>query len=316
MKIYVEKEFINHLISLEKSQSKGCEILWSIINDFAEVTWVFNDNINFEDFERWEISNNFYTSISGKGSNSIELNKNFYQEIKNTKTVAQILLTDKSESWYYEDLPNLIVLDILNFEDDIVEIAKKYTFRFIADESSDWIGFSNLKSNLIDEIAIIDKYFLDKFLKTNDVRKLDGNYKYLLNKLLNNKRILLKFYVKSTDADFGRLDELNKKLQLLTKYTKEQISDLISLKFINAELDSKFDFHDRNIISHFYIVKSGKGFTIDQYKRMNTEIECYSFLEKWGYDLIRHRKKMMKDYEESLDSYSSTFNYFPQTSSS
>lgn len=307
MRIYVEKEFMNHFVSLQNKRSKGIDILWSIIRDYAEVVWVFNEEVKYEDFEQWEVANSFISTVSSKGSNAIEFNKNFVDEInKGTKSV-QILLSNKMENWHGDTIPNLLVFYIENFQKKLEDIAAKLSFRFIADENYHWNEMKNLKISTIDEIAITDKYILDKFLKTKEIKKLDQNFIFLLNKLLASKDMKIKLFIKSTDADFGKFKELKEKLEIMARYTKKSFSEKLSMQIINAELDRDFDFHDRNIITNFYILKAGKGFERIKNKKVNTEVECYSFLEKWGYDLIRHRKKMMKEYEDILGNYPNTF---------
>ncbi|KIA89603.1 hypothetical protein [Kaistella jeonii] len=307
MRVYVEKEFMNHFVSLQNKRSKGIDILWSIIRDYAEVVWVFNEEVKYDDFERWEVTNSFITTVSSKGSNSIEFNKNFKQEIEQDTQSLQIILSNKMENWHKDSIPNLLVFYIEDFEKQLEDIVAKFSFRFIADENYHWNGIENLRSSLINEITITDKYIIDKFLQTKEIRNLDQNFIFLLRKIVENQSFRIKLYIKSKDADFGRLKELQEKLEIMSRHTKDSFSEKLSLQIINAELDADFDFHDRNIITNFYILKTGKGFERIKDKKVNTEVECYSFLEKWGYDLIRHRKKMMKEYEDLLINYPNTF---------
>ena len=307
MRVYVEKEFMNHFISLQNKSSKGIDILWSIIRDYAEVVWVFNEEVKYEDFEQWEVTNSFISTVSSKGSNAIEFNKNFIDEIINGTKSVQILLSDKMENWHKDSIPNLLVFYIEDFEKQLEDIAAKFSFRFIADENYHWNGIENLRSSLVNEITIRDKYIIDKFLQTKEIKKLDQNFIFLLHKIMENESFKIKLYIKSKDADFGKLKELQEKLEIMSRHTKKSFSEKLSLQIINAELDRDFDFHDRNIITNFYIFKAGKGFERIKNKKVNTEVECYSFLDKWGYDLIRHRKKMMKEYEDLLINYPNTF---------
>ena len=128
-----------------------------------------------------------------------------------------------------------------------------------------------------------------------------------MRKILTEKKVRLKVFIKSTDADKGNFEGLKHKILELGKYIKLKIHDNVSICLINAELDSHFDFHDRNLFSPYYIVKTGKGFVRLGNKSVNSEVECYSFLDKWGYDLIRHRSRMVENYESSISSIHTPF---------
>lgn len=300
MRIYVEPGFLNYFLSLNSKSSKEVEILWNIINSYAEVTWVFNNSVSFEDFEKWEMSNKFYTKISEKASNVVELGKEFKKEINSFKDVAQILLSEKDEDWHRDVLDKVIILTPNNFEIKIRDFSNKFTFKFISDQNNSWNELENLKSNLINEITITDKYSLSFFLEKNNIKKFDNNFIYLMRKILTEKKVRLKVFIKSSDADKGNFESLKQKIIEIAKYIKLHIHDNVSICLINAELDRRFDFHDRNLFSPYYIVKTGKGFERLGNKSVNSEVECYSFLDKWGYDLIRHRKRMVENYESSI----------------
>ncbi len=140
-----------------------------------------------------------------------------------------------------------------------------------------------------------------------------GDFTFLVGKNNSGKSTFVKAlllvanYIKSSDADRGKYDELQQKIHNLSDYLKNKVNSETEITVINAELDSNFDFHDRNLFSPYYIVKTGKGFERLGKKAVNTEVECYSFLDKWGYDLIRHRYRMIKNYEESISTMSIPF---------
>ncbi len=309
MRIYVEKEFMNHFISLQNQRSKGIDILWSIIKDYAEVIWVFNEEVKKEDFDQWEISNVFYATISSKASNGVVSVSNFVTDIRANSNEIQILLTTKSEQWHQQFGDSLLVFLPEDFETQIENIAYKFSFRFIADQNHTWKEFEKLKSPMIKRVTITDKYIIDKFIKNKNTKVLDS-YSNVLHKFLNNCNVKLDLLVKSIDVRPNQIDELNEKFNFLSQYCKQNISSNLSLTVINAELKGDFDFHDRNIITNFYIIKAGKGFEKERNKNSNTEIECYSFLDKWGYDLIRHRKKMIQTYLTKIETVQSTFKIY------
>lgn len=307
MRVYVEPGFIDHLLSLPKDQNNAVKILWNIINDYSEVTWLFNTSVTFADFERWEISNNFYSSISTKGSNQVLLDRDFKTEILNNNHSSQLLLTETSEPWHSEIENDAVVLTVENFTSVIEKMANDFSFKFIPDDNTHWNEFNSLKHSCVREITITDKYLIDKFLKTSDIRKLEPNFIYLLKKILRKGDYVLNLFIKSADADFGKYEELNKKLQILVNYTIDKVGANISFKIVNAELDRNYNFHDRNIFSPYFIVKAGQGFTRDNSKKINTEVESYSLFDKWGYNLIRHRRRLCNDYLMEINAIPTAF---------
>lgn len=310
MRIYVDPAFIDSFLELPKNSSKAVEILWNIIENYAEIEWVFSEKVSYEDFEKWEVSSKFYTSIISKGSNNIIFNKSFLTEILDKPNDSHIILTSEFESWHDQIRHNAIILTSKNFEQVITKITKNLSFRFLADENRHFDKFAGLRSDKVSEITLTDKYIIAQFLKTGDKKKLDKSFIYLLTKLLPQNFVNINILIKSPDADGGKTEELERKLDILVAYCKERITENLSLKIINAELDYEYDFHDRNIFSKYYIVKSGKGFEINYRANINGEIECYSFLDKWGYDLIRHRTKMYKNYLEGIRGMNNVFTIF------
>lgn len=307
MRIYVEPAFLDHFLSLSATASKEVEILWNIINSYAEVSWVFNNSVSFEDFEKWETSSSFYSTISSKASNGVELKRDFQTDINSFKGIAQILLAEKEENWHKDIADKTIILTPENLEITIRNLSSKFSFKFIADQNNAWDEFDNLQSDLVSEITITDKYALASFLDKSKLEKFDNNFIYLINKLINSGKKKLKILIKSADADRGKHDDLKQKILNLSDYIKNKVHSGLEITVMNAELDSNFDFHDRNLFSPYYIVKTGKGFERLGKKAVNTEVECYSFLDKWGYDLIRHRYRMIKNYEESIATMNTPF---------
>lgn len=307
MRVYIEPLFINYFLSLPKDKSKAVEILWNIINSYAEVTWVFSSEVSFEDFERWEISDTFYTMISSKGSNQVLLNRDFQKDIKKHRDDAQIFLACKYEKWHEEIKNDTLILMQDDFQKTVQEFERKFTFKFISDENNSWNEFHSLQSNLVSSIIITDKYVLSNYLEKNNLRKFDNNFIYLINKITLTGKEHLKILIKSTDVDRGNYDGFKKKIISLSAYFKGKIHPDINVTIVNAELDSDFDFHDRNIFTPYYIVKTGRGFERAGKKSINTEVECYSFLDKWGYDLIRHRSRMVSNYEKSISQINTPF---------
>ena len=310
MRVYVEPGFIDHFLSLPKDQNNAVKILWDIIKDYAEVTWLFNASVTFADFERWEISNTFYSSISTKGSNQVLLNRDFKSEILNNNHSSQLVLAESPEPWHSEIQNHAVVLTVQKFTSVIEKMTNDFSFKFIPDDNTHWNEFSSLKHSCVREITITDKYLIDKFLKTSDVRKLEPNFIYLLKKMLDKGDIVLNIFIKSADADFGKYEELYKKLETLVKYTRAKVGSQIRFRIVNAELDRNYNFHDRNIFSPYFIVKAGQGFTRDYTKKINTEVESYSLFDKWGYNLIRHRRRLCNDYLMEINAIPKAFTVY------
>ena len=308
--MYVDPIFIDFFLKIPKESSDAIKVLWNIIENYAGVEWVFNENITYQDFEKWEVSSKFYSKINSKGSNNVILYKDFLTEISENPTATHIILANKVEDWHDKISQNAIIITPDNFENIINNIVKNLSFRFLVDENKDFIQFDGLKSEKVSEITLTDKYILAQFLKTGDTRKLDRNFIYLFKKLVHQDSVKLNILTKSADADAGKTEILENKLRLLVSYCKEKISENLSFKFINTELNYQYDFHDRNIFSKYYIVKSGKGFEISNRININAEIECFSIFDKWGYDLIRHRTRMCKSYLKEIKDMANVFTIY------
>ena len=300
MRVYVETGFKDHFLTLPRDENKAVKILWNIIDNYAEVTWVFNADVSIEDFERQEVSDTLFAKISSKGSNELLWVKNFQDDVKKYQDVAQIYLAAEKKEWHAEIMPNTLFLTIESFAKTLQDFEEKFTFKFIPDENNSWNEFENLKTDLVSTITITDKYILASYLDKNNIKKFDNNFVFLINKIIRSGSEHLTILIKSSDLDRGKYEDLKKKLTALSSYLKKRLHSDIKITVINAELDGDYDFHDRNIITPYYIVKAGKGFERVGRKSVNTEVECYSLLDKWGYDLIRHRRRMVTNYMQSI----------------
>lgn len=307
MRVYVEQGFKDHFLSLPRDHNMAVKILWNIIDSYAEVTWVFNADVSLEDFERREVSDILFAKISSKGSNEVLVIKDFKEDLKKYQHDAQIYLAAEKKDWHEEIKHKVLLLTPERFAKTLQAFEDKFTFKFIPDENNSWQEFGSLRTNLVSTITITDKYILAAYLDKNNIKKFDNNFVFLINKILHSGDEHLKVLIKSSDLDRGRYDDLKKKLTALSSYLKERLHPDIKITVINAELDGDYDFHDRNIITPYYIVKAGKGFERVGRKSVNTEVECYSLLDKWGYDLIRHRYRMIKNYEESIATMNTPF---------
>lgn len=303
MNVYIEKQFVENFLKIG-NDGEEIKIIWEIIQSYAEVTWFFEEDLTQENYEILEISNQIYKTIATKSSNIKFFNKDFCTEIKRNKDKAQILLADNDEDWHDSVSDYVLIMSTRDFHTKIKDFKRKFSFRFIVNENDHWNELDKLRSAIIKDIVIIDNYCLTDYFEKNDLRKFKSNFIYILNKIVsreNNLKILVQ------PNKIGRGNYQEEKLKDLGELIRDNTNIDSEIQLINSKLKSKFDFHDRNIVTAYYILRSGKGFSRETEKMINSEVECLCILEPWGYNLIRHRKGLLADYELAISKVSSSF---------
>ena len=307
MELYVEKEFLdNFCIEFdEKNPTSGQKILATIFEEYGEVEWFIDTEINTpEDFEALELSYYFFAKRSDyKAPNGVSSLK---EELFSKSTFHQTLVLSATEQdWFKEaEAKGGLCFSYDNYEKRLSEIINSCHYKIDLSETfRSWEAFNSLKHIPFNEIVLNDNYVLND----NKQQPMDKNIIGLLKNLLEQKReqeVRVKIFTKDLNPKPPGTDQQIKEAVEI-RYRKLN-SGLANFKkkvqIINNDLQRDYyELHDRVLITNFFSIDSGKGFNLIPGKQSNSQIVVETIFDKYTYKRIKNHKKIYDDYLKRLN---------------
>ena len=308
MIIYFDKEFTDYYLSKSAYISKGDCFVNTLLTEYSEIS-VFIEGDNTQE----NYSNSYFRLRFniGNDSRTFSITSNFIQAIgSRINDNIALIFTGNKETNFGTGRRNLLYFNLDNYETKIESFLKSSSFKFIINKNNDWEKLNltqyPLNLHLGDKIVILDPYIFSNYFTHKKDEYIENPFLKFLNKIVPE----------DTEVDIQVVtvtEEFDHKTKSLISHRKSvnSIFEFLQDVFIpgskmevldNGKSDrtSRYNFHDRNIFTNFFIIKVGIGFSDNHNDFTNSEVECYSVFDKWGYDLIRHRKKMLSSYLGSI----------------
>jgi hypothetical protein len=289
--IYVEKEFLDFFWKSGQNLKYKEDIVKLLINySEKELYHNYNNEIDFIN----PGYNPLGAQISSGGGTNIISNNNFL----NSKLSTKIAFTGINFKPSNINV-NFIHFTIENIDKKWGELVNKLKWRVALDDKNERakiMGFWNgLKDVKVKNVVLIDKYLIK-----NDINQLF--FKTYINPLnfndlmiLSNELIVEKNIPKEENRKIIRLEE--KILNNIFNAFHNKIRELKFYKFYYYKIEKTLNFHDRLLISNFYLVEVGVGFdNLISNNEVNSVLSCDSILDEFTYNRIRRLKKRIEEY--------------------
>ena len=156
-------------------------------------------------------------------------------------------------------------------------------------------------------VKILDNYILSDLKPSQLIEK---NILPLLKVMLNVEKkietnvVIYTWVTNLIDKNFnGNVAKIRESVSKKLKYLNSNLALFkVNINVISTELDkSKFDFHDRLIITDYTIIDSGKGFNLIPWNSTysTSQILSNSIFEKYTYNRLKGIEAMLEKYHKS-----------------
>ena len=306
MELYVEKEFLdNFCIEYDEERpSPGQKVLATIFEEYGEVEWFIDTQINTpEEFEALERNYYFFAKRSDYkapiGVSSLE------EELFTRSTFQQTLVFTASEhDWFKEaEAKGALCFSYDTYEKSLSDIINSCHYKIdLSENFSSWAAFDCLRHIPFNEVILNDNYILSD----KKQQPMDKNIIGLLKNLLVKKRaqeVKLSIFTKDLNPKQPGTDEQIQEA-VETRYRKLN-SGLANFKkqiqIVNNDLQrDHYELHDRVLLTNFFSIDSGKGFNLLPGKQSNSQIIIETIFDKYTYKRIKNHKKIYNDYLKRL----------------
>lgn len=307
MELYIENEFLENFYHGydEKTRSTSQNIVATILQEYAEVEWFINCEIDsIEKMETLKNENPFFhaRSIYSSPISIKSIEEHFFERSKCDQT---LIFTQNNEDWFGEaERKGALCFSISNYIEKIENIIRTCHFKIDLSNNqfSGWNFLSNLKYLPFNKILINDGYILtDK-----SSQKIKDNLIPLLQNIIGknyNQETKIEIYTKDFNpARPGTFDQIkieaDKKLSRLNSVFANY---KFKIKIISNNLQtSNYDFHDRLIYLNYLIIDSPKGFNLMPHKMSNSQLMVETIFDKYTYNRLRNHNKMHSDYLKKI----------------
>lgn len=306
MDIYLEKEFLDNLyLSFDEPeyfQSK--QTLIELLTKYGNINYIIDVEINEpEDLEMLKRNNPYFSYVFE--SSSVINTSSLEEHFSNRKDIDQVLiLGDKLEEWHKNaEKLGALYLNFNNYGKKLDLIREKCTVKIDLSENFEgWTVLQDLSPIPINRVLINDGYILtDKRAHT-----ISQNLNSIINNLFkqrSNSNVSFHIFTKDLNPKRPGTDEQiknearTKKVALLNYFNKYGLS----FQIINNDLKRGYDFHDRILLSNYFLIDCPRGFNLIPYKQSNSQISIETIFDKYSYKRICNLKEMHKKYMKSLD---------------
>ncbi|SNV31994.1 Uncharacterised protein [Chryseobacterium taklimakanense] len=308
MKVFFSKEFLSAFLSKPSYISVADQFLDSLLNSYSEIEIIQEGTNTTEEFSKSELRLRY--GISGDSRKFI-LSENIEKDLACTpENQLSLFFTAETIDKSLLKMANIIVFTISDYEEKIIQFKRDLSFGFILNSQKDWdklkIANSSLVKNHLEKLTVLDPYIFADYYKSGKVENLERPFLFIINKIAEEESLRnLEVFTITEEFDNNRRSNISyaRDIRAIIDFLDEILPAESSFKVIDngkVNRSSKFDFHDRNIFSNLFILKVGIGFTEKYNDYTNSEVECYSIFDKWGHDLIRHRKRMVSKYLQTM----------------
>ena len=288
--IFVDKEFLNDFFLLGDELVCYSEV-YTILTGYSEKVLYHNFESPKEFIENpigKKIASNAVTNVI-KGSYD-----HFVKSKHSTKIsfIAEEIKLDKS---------NVLNFEMSELDKQFAEIKKKSNWIVYLDDIEErkkiQEKWNNLASIKINEIQLIDKYLPKKRDQFKNFCK-----EYISSLYFEGLKFdVFSDHLTKNENETEREKEHIKKLsRALNSICPGRISTVNYYRIFN-QLKSVIDFHDRVLISNFYIIDVGVGFdNLLNNQVTNSKLTCESILDEVTYNRIRRLNKKITKYKSEL----------------
>lgn len=308
MKVFFSKDFLKDFLSKPLGNSVAHQFLDSLLSSYSEIEVIQEGTNTAQEFSKSELRLRY--GINGD-SRKFSISENIEKEISLTPSSETALyFTVETKDKSLLDKANIIVLTLSNYEEKISQFKRELSFGFVLNNLKDWnnlkIANSSLVKKHVRNLTVLDPYIFADYYKSGREENIERPFLFLLHKIVAEESVgdLEIFTItEEYDHQMKRNTDYQRDIQNIIEFLDDILPVDSKFEVIDngkANQNSKYDFHDRNIFCNLFLVKVGIGFTEKHSVYTNSEVECYSIFEKWGYDLIRHRKTMVSKYRQTM----------------
>ncbi len=307
MELYVERAFLdNFCIEYnEEAPSPGQKILASIFEEYGEIEWFIDTEINTqEEFEELELNYYFFARRSDYKA-PIGVNSLSEEIFKNSSFRQTLVFTASEKDWFKEaESKGALCFSYDNYEEKLQKIITNCHYKIdLSENFKSWQVFEFFKWLPLNSVLINDNYLLAD--KSN--QPMDRNIIALLKVVLEEKRsqeTSVKIFTKDLNPLQPKGDEqvkdavekrYNKLNSGLANYKKK-------IRIINNSLKTElYDLHDRVLMTNFLSIDSGKGFNLMPHKTSNSQIIVETIFDLYTYKRMKNHQKIYDEYYRKLE---------------
>jgi len=317
MELYIEKEFLDNFYLDYSDDNSIHEIVKRLITRYGNKK-VF---IDIDDFtaldadkgikllEQLKYDNELFSLICDNDRLPIpvkSIKEHLFSKCNFTQT---LVFTNEKQEWFIEaQKKGALCFSFNTYMQDIKTIVEKLHFKIdLSEKIQNWSFIGNYDYLNFNSIVITDNYILSN--KTNQ---------YIIDNLIPLLKNMVKEKVSKINIDIITLDlnpiseeekhkkeKAKKRHKLLnSRFAKANVKFKI---FINIKDFNKNDFHDRNILTNFSILDSGKGFNLFPFKKSNSQIISETIFEKFTYDRLNRIKEMQSEYLKNINNAKTSY---------
>lgn len=304
MELYIEKEFLEDLfIETDiENPTPAQNILIKIFREYGEV----NKIVDFEISSAQELSelkreNLFFAYLCEyfPPFGVKDLKAHLFEKSNFEQT---LIFCHQTKDWFeHAEINGALCFSIENYQDRIKQILECINIKIdLTHGFEGWELFLPLNQIPMNEILFVDGYIFSG----NTEIKINNNIIPLLKNLMPEKSgskvsICTKvFPVQPLTID--KVTEFVKKayLKLNSVFSDRKVK--FKIISIDEALQFPRKFHDRMLISNFYKIECGLGFSLIPYHPNNSQITVDSIFDKFTYDRIKSLMKVHKEYDHHL----------------
>lgn len=302
MELYIEKNFLDDFyLSVDTLPTIAQQVLISIFKEYGEVRKFIDIPIDsLEELTRLKLDNLYFAYLCEYSPpiTVIDFKDHLLRSKKHEQT---IVLTQSTKEWFGDaEQRGILCLSIETYEERISTILQKCQHRIDLSKSfPGWEVLQSLASLPINTIDVCDGYILKE---KGNIKLKDNLFPMLEQLTKHGNHVFVKLFTKEFKTRIKTSDEI----KMAAKITYGLLNSIFAAKPIKFQIYSSdkntgytFDFHDRVILSNFYLMECGKGFNLVPHEPSNSELRVETVFDKYVYN--RH-KNLKKEYT-NLETY-------------
>jgi hypothetical protein len=299
MNLYIEKEFLFDfaLGYDESSSSNAARRLFNFIS-FPEMERFIDVEITPENLEDFE-----YCFAKTKISTiKFPVEKNFEKFVEQQDSLScSVFLLGKETIWIdHAAEKGALCFTLSDYERKVDALINHVHFKIdLSEPFIGWSLFTQLTSFTSSKLFITDNYLLvDK-----SSQRIDHNCGLLFKSILStSKEYELSVFTRKLDEPANATPQ---EIVEIAIKKRGKLHSILSNYHVNINLtnnglrDSSF-FHDRILLTDYYLLESTKGFNLMPWTASNAQIICESIFEKFTYKRIKNLRKRFDAYSLSI----------------
>jgi hypothetical protein len=311
MNLYIEKEFLfDFTLGYEETTaSDATKRLFNFIS-FPEMERYINEEItpnNLDDFE-------FCFAKTKISTIKLPVNIDFKIKVEESDCLSQSIFLLKAETEWMKTAvqKGALCFTLDSYEEKVAALINSCHFKIdLSEQFQGWDSFEKLTYYTSKDFFITDNYLL--LDKPN--QRIDQNCGHLFKSIFSNeKNYNLSIFTRNINesANATPIEVADLAIKKRGKLSSILANYKVKIKLTNNGLRDNSFFHDRLILTDFYILESTKGFNIVPWTASNSQMICESIFEKFTYKRLKNVRKKLNQY--SLDIATTQTNGFKTVS--